>query len=306
LKKALSSLLVILLIITLTGCTGKEAAKSNKLDTEHLGLEEKNGQMYSEPASDTELTESNIEDCNRTNEEVVSRNEVVRPALESEVEEAQKVEEKIIEVKPTYDELVLGDVIVGNTVKFGRYEQDNILDNGPEAIEWRVMSVEDGYATLIPGTALMCGGFEDVKILPQEMYSEGFTEDEKKLISEFHNVIDRDFLSKYAGRRTDYLYDEVYNQTSALTCLTSYSDYAAAVYYAEYTVRGYYQPDDSYQVRHKFLCGNDRVARWVDVTGGRYDPPQNVHVISMDPYDPDGWGAIYPYVVIKTSELYDK
>jgi hypothetical protein len=33
---------------------------------------------------------------------------------------------------------------VGNIVTFGRYEQDNDLSNGPEAIEWIVLDVVDG------------------------------------------------------------------------------------------------------------------------------------------------------------------
>ncbi len=38
---------------------------------------------------------------------------------------------------------------VGDTVIFGRYEQDNVLDNGAEDIEWTVLDVKDGKALLI-------------------------------------------------------------------------------------------------------------------------------------------------------------
>ncbi len=38
---------------------------------------------------------------------------------------------------------------VGEIVKFGRYEQDNNLDNGPEGIEWIVLDVQDGKALLL-------------------------------------------------------------------------------------------------------------------------------------------------------------
>ena len=37
----------------------------------------------------------------------------------------------------------------GDTVTFGRYEQDNVIDNGPEPIEWIVLQVEDGKAWLL-------------------------------------------------------------------------------------------------------------------------------------------------------------
>ncbi len=37
----------------------------------------------------------------------------------------------------------------GDVVTFGRYEQDNVLDNGTEDIEWIVLEVKDGKALLI-------------------------------------------------------------------------------------------------------------------------------------------------------------
>ena len=38
---------------------------------------------------------------------------------------------------------------VGNIVRFGRYEQDDHSDNGPESIEWVVLDVQDNKALLI-------------------------------------------------------------------------------------------------------------------------------------------------------------
>ena len=46
------------------------------------------------------------------------------------------------------------DVSVGDTVTFGSYEQDNDLTNGSEAIEWRVLDVQDGKALLLSEYAL--------------------------------------------------------------------------------------------------------------------------------------------------------
>ena len=39
-------------------------------------------------------------------------------------------------------------VAVNDHVFFGHYEQDNDLTNGAEAIEWRVLKVENGEALL--------------------------------------------------------------------------------------------------------------------------------------------------------------
>lgn len=41
------------------------------------------------------------------------------------------------------------DLSVGKTVKLGLYEQDNDSENGPEEIEWTVVTVEDGKAMLV-------------------------------------------------------------------------------------------------------------------------------------------------------------
>lgn len=44
----------------------------------------------------------------------------------------------------------LADAVVpGDTIAFGRYEQDNDLDNGPEAITWKVLACESDTALLI-------------------------------------------------------------------------------------------------------------------------------------------------------------
>lgn len=50
---------------------------------------------------------------------------------------------------PSYDEIAVGD-----TVTFGRFEQDNNEDNGPEPIAWRVLDKEDGKVLIITDKAL--------------------------------------------------------------------------------------------------------------------------------------------------------
>ena len=49
---------------------------------------------------------------------------------------------------------VPANVRVGDIITFGRYEQDNNLDNGPEPIEWQVLDVQDGRALVISKYAL--------------------------------------------------------------------------------------------------------------------------------------------------------
>ena len=41
------------------------------------------------------------------------------------------------------------DKVVGNTVYFGRYEQDNNTANGKERIQWRILARDGNYALLL-------------------------------------------------------------------------------------------------------------------------------------------------------------
>ena len=59
-----------------------------------------------------------------------------------------------IETKPAADASAypsaLPDAVVpGDTITFGHYEQDNDTSNGPEAITWKVLDVQDGKALVI-------------------------------------------------------------------------------------------------------------------------------------------------------------
>lgn len=47
-------------------------------------------------------------------------------------------------------------MVVGETVSFGRYEQDKYLPNTWEPINWRVLAVEDGKALLLAERVLDC------------------------------------------------------------------------------------------------------------------------------------------------------
>ena len=60
--------------------------------------------------------------------------------------------------RPAYEKYgeVLKAANVGDTIKFGKYEQDNNLSNGKEDIEWDVLAKEDNSVLLISKYALDC------------------------------------------------------------------------------------------------------------------------------------------------------
>ena len=86
------------------------------------------------------------------------------------------------------------DVKVGDIIEFGRYEQDNDLSNGAEAIEWLVLDVSDGSALVTSRYGLDAkryhDGREDVTWdtctlrawLNKHFYESAFDAPERKLI----------------------------------------------------------------------------------------------------------------------------
>ena len=53
------------------------------------------------------------------------------------------------------------NIDVGDTVYFGRYEQDNDLSNGPEEIPWTVLDWSQDRALVISKYVLDCKTFND-------------------------------------------------------------------------------------------------------------------------------------------------
>lgn len=104
---------------------------------------------------------------------------------------------------------------VCSIVKFGRYEQDGNLDNGPEDIKWIVLAREDNKLLLISKYSLLTSSYvpstefwECAKknmplnlawessvarsVLNSEFYSQAFTEEERKKIALTTVIPDKD------------------------------------------------------------------------------------------------------------------
>ena len=72
------------------------------------------------------------------------------PAAVTEAVTEEPTEEPTAEPAPTSEPAAAPvPVQVGEIVKFGRYEQDDNLENGQESIEWIVLDVQDGKALLL-------------------------------------------------------------------------------------------------------------------------------------------------------------
>lgn len=89
----------------------------------------------------------------------------------------------------------LSKIKVGDTVHWGKYEQDNDESNGPESIEWQVINVKNDKALIVSKSVLDCKMYneDDSKInwsdsslrkwLNSDFYESAFSDNEKSSIS---------------------------------------------------------------------------------------------------------------------------
>ena len=127
---------------------------------------------------------------------------------------AQKVES--IEATASYYK----NLQVGDSLLFGNYEQDNIVENGAEPIEWYVVDVSEGRAVLISRFGLAAESFNRGggkinwekctlrKWLNEDFYEAAFNEVEKKKI-EF-SYLDNPDNHVYGTDGGEYTSDKVY------------------------------------------------------------------------------------------------
>ncbi len=85
------------------------------------------------------------QEAERKAAEEAARAEAARKAAE----EAARAEAERKAAEEAAQTIALEPIAVGNTITFGRYEQDNDLSNGPEPIEWLVLDVQDNRALLL-------------------------------------------------------------------------------------------------------------------------------------------------------------
>ncbi len=62
-------------------------------------------------------------------------------------------------------------IAVGDIIEFGFYEQDNIINNGKEAIEWEVLDIVDGKALLLSKYVLDAGPYNEQVLMGSAPYT---------------------------------------------------------------------------------------------------------------------------------------
>lgn len=104
--------------------------------------------------------------------------------------------DKMQEIRTKYIKEQLGNAEVGNTIKFGSYEQDDDENNGKENIEWQVLEKQENKVLVISTYGLDCHPYndEDENVtwknctlrswLNDEFIETAFSKDEQKLVAE--------------------------------------------------------------------------------------------------------------------------
>lgn len=122
----------------------------------------------------------------------------------------------LADIKTLSPQLTLTRATVGDTVVFGKYEQDNNTSNGKEDIEWKVLAKENGKVLVISSLGLDCQPYHTTlsgvtwesstsrKWLNETFISDAFNKEEQVLIAA---IIDKIFLLSIAEARKYFISD---------------------------------------------------------------------------------------------------
>ena len=104
--------------------------------------------------------------------------------------------DKMQEIREEYIKEQLGNAEIGDTIKFGLYEQDNDENNGKEEIEWQLLEKQEDKALVISKYGLDCKEYNDEyeevtwknctlrSWLNDEFIKTAFSKDEQELVAE--------------------------------------------------------------------------------------------------------------------------
>ncbi len=144
---------ILCLSICLTACgPGSAGGETSELEDSQNsvmtgGLQDSTEPSGQEPGAEAEPSASTEEASSSTAEPSSSTAEL--PSSSEPSSDTGETEESEFDALPrwTFDEIA--NAKVGDIVTFGTYEQDGNAENGAEPIEWFILDMEDGQATLL-------------------------------------------------------------------------------------------------------------------------------------------------------------
>lgn len=145
--------------------------------------------------------------CGNKNEKMSEETKVAQTEETSEnltVEEETEMADSVAAEEVEIVEETVPSLNRGDSISFGKYEQDNNLENGVEDIEWTVIEIQEDTALLLSNKILCAADFNSEKVdsegnlcwgnsslcewMNSEFYEQAFSEEEKGKIRPMHIV----------------------------------------------------------------------------------------------------------------------
>ena len=201
-------------------------------------------------------------------------------------------------------EYVAVNLNVGDEFNLGKFEQDNDLTNGEEAITWQVLKVEDGWVLAISKYGLDMQRFNDTnepvtwescslrKWLNGEFYENAFSDSEKAVIPEV--TLSNPSNLQYGTDGGNDTTDKVFLLTQS----------EAVAYFSDETARRCYPTE--YAIG-KGVWRSDTGGSWWWLRTPGLDDTHFAFVNGVGYYQAKGWevnysdGVVRPAVCIKTN-----
>ena len=95
------------------------------------------------------LYQKTVEMNEKSKSGVINKQEIIEAFLRIEDPELFRKARDILEDNNVFSESWNAELVIGNIICFGKYEQDNDSENGPENITWRVIHKEGNKALLL-------------------------------------------------------------------------------------------------------------------------------------------------------------
>lgn len=300
-RKIIRYILILSIVILMTGCEETTAISQSVISNTNEMNQDKPAEREEATSieADETLEKSEIgkkkvqtelpEDSSQVSESSSAANN------DEESKENEFVAEEPTVVEPSYEEIVIGEVKEGSIITFGRYEQDNNAENGPEPIEWTVYEISDGKATLIPVKCLMWGlGVEcDEKIEDFNMVA--FNDYERKHIATEPCLMTAEFIAKKLTCKSSGTDGSaVYKKDTQFEFMKNYTESVIAQ-----GAEPVYVKSGNIVVNHYMIWTFDHTASWSD-SNDELNNSIGIHPVykrETSTYRPFG---ICPYIVIYT------
>lgn len=191
---------VVLIMMCAVSCAQPRSYETNYETSEDMSEDYKDKETTEEPSKSTEdMGNSEVSDESTEDAKETETSEVFEEETSSTVADTDVSEDVFY--------ITEADIEIGQYVKFGSYEQDDVRENGQEPIEWLVLDIDDGMAVLISRYGLDCKPYNNNlesttwencslrKWLNEDFYETAFNYDEQLKIetaylSNYGDIID--------------------------------------------------------------------------------------------------------------------